>query len=188
MKNRLESFTPLMHFNEYKFIEKFLKPHHTFFEWGAGNGTLYFSGLVNKLISLEHDIDFYNQIKITIDLFNADNIDLIYVKPNSGDRTKSRYEQFKDYVDYPVVNNLDFDICLIDGRARKDCARVIHNYIKPDTIVFVHDFNHNDVEGYEDKAYFEDILSIYDVVEYEKSGRGIIALKRKENDLFSNKE
>ena len=188
MKNKFESFRPLMFEHEYKFIEKFLKPDHTFFEWGSGNGTLYFSGLVKKLISLEHDIDFYQVIKTSVDLYNANNVDLIYVKPNSGDRNKSRYEQFKDYVDYPVTNNLDFDICLIDGRARKDCAKIIHNYIKPNTIVFIHDFNHNDVEGYEDKVYFEEILSIYDVIEYERRGRGIIALKRKEHDLFSIQE
>lgn len=186
MKNKLEFFTPLMHKNEYRFIEKFLKPEHTFFEWGSGNGTLYFSGLVKKLISLEHDLDYYNEIKTSLDLFEVNNVELIHIKLDPSNRNKSRYEQFKEYVDYPVVNNLEFDICLIDGRARKDCARIIHDYIKPHTLVFVHDFNHNDVEGYEDKAYFEDILSLYDVVDYEKSGRGIIALKRKSHDLFSN--
>jgi hypothetical protein len=188
MKNRLEFFTPLMHRNEYKFVEKFLNPECTLFEWGAGNGTLYFSGLVKHLVSLEHDIDYYETIKTNLDLFEVENVELIYVRPNSGDRTKSRYEQFKDYVDYPVTNNLQFDVYLIDGRARKDCAKIIHNYIRKDDIVLIHDFNHNDVEGYEDKAYFEDILNIYDVVEYEKSGRGIIALKRKYNDLFSVEE
>ena len=186
MKNKFESFTPLMFEREYKFIEKYLKPEHTFFEWGSGNGTLYFSGLVNKLISLEHDIDFYRMVRTSLDLFEVNNVELIHIKLDPSNRNKSRYEQFKEYVDYPVVNNLEFDICLIDGRARKDCARIIHDYIKPHTLVFVHDFNHNDVEGYEDKAYFEDILSLYDVVDYEKSGRGIIALKRKSHDLFSN--
>ena len=50
--NRFESYRPLMNEWEYKFIEKFLVPSDILLEWGSGNSTLYWSGLVSKVISI----------------------------------------------------------------------------------------------------------------------------------------
>ena len=64
MKNKFDSFTPLRFKEEYKFIEKYLNKDDILLEWGSGNGTIYFSGLVKKLISIEHDVDYYNLIQV----------------------------------------------------------------------------------------------------------------------------
>jgi hypothetical protein len=178
--NKLESFIPLMHKHEYEFILKFLNPDDVFLEWGSGNSTLYFSSYVNKLISIEHDIDYYNMIKKTIDAYEINNIDLVYVPGVPVENQKEqRHIAFAEYIDYPIKNNLKFNKVLVDGRARKFCAISIANYIDENTIVFIHDFNHNNVEGYIDETYFDDILSVYDIVERVTEGQGIVALKRK---------
>lgn len=174
--NKFESFTPLMRDFEYKFIEKYLTPEDILLEWGSGNSTIYFSGLVKKLISIEHDVDYYNQIKKTIDVFNIDNIDLIHIPPIEG---RNRKEQLKNYLEYPIKNNLKFTKVFIDGRGRKYCVEILKGYIDKDVIVFIHDFNHNNVEGYEDPDYFDDILSNYDIIERITDGQGIVALKIK---------
>jgi len=182
IKNKYESYLPLMFENEYKFVEKYIDKSDTLLEWGSGNGTIYFSGLVKKLISIEHDLDWYNTINKTISILNCDNIELVYVKPTVMDQSINRYEQLKDYVDYPIVNQLKFDKVLIDGRARKYCAMMLYEYINDDTIVLIHDFNFNDVEGYVDDYYFSDILTYYDIIELDNENRGIVALKKKQLD------
>lgn len=168
--------------NEYKFIEKYLTEDDILLEWGSGNSTLYFSGIVNKLISIEHDVDWYNVIQTSLDVFKPTNVELILVPPTIMDQTIDRYEQLKDYVDYPMVNNLTFSKVLIDGRARKYCAMKLYEYIDDDTVVFIHDFNHSDVEGYDDLEYFSDILTYYDIIELDKKNRGIVSLKKKRID------
>ena len=179
-KNKFESFTPLMHEKEYKLIEKYLKPDDILLEWGSGNGTIYFSGLVKKVITLEHDPYYFNQIDTTIKVYSIDNIDntLIVSKVNLIPDKKNREKVFEEYIKYPIVNKLEFDAVLVDGRARKHCVLALLE-TDYDGIVFIHDFNHNDVEGYVDDEYFNDILDKYNIVEQVFEGRGIVALKRK---------
>jgi len=180
--NKFEFFTPLMHKNEYKFIEKFLTPDDILLEYGSGSGSIYFSGLVKKAIAIEHDIDWYNTIKTSIDTFNVTNLDLYHVPGKHVDDQKLyRHIAFEDYIKFPKTHNLEFTKVLVDGRARKHCAAFISEIIDENVIVFIHDFNHNDVEGYVDEDYFTDILKHFDIVDFEHSGQGIIALKKKVN-------
>jgi len=177
--NKYEAYLPLMNEWEYKFIEKYLNKDDIFFEWGAGNSTIYYAGIVKKVISLEHDVYWYDKIKKIIDVLEVPNIDFHLVEPTVRDQSIDRYEQLKDYVDFPMVNKIKFDKILIDGRARKHCAIKVWDYIDENVIIFIHDFNHDDVEGYDDPTYFSDILKLYDIVEFERRGRGIVALKKK---------
>ncbi len=176
--NKFESFIPLMSRKEFEFIEKYLNKDDILLEWGSGNSTIYYSGIVKKVISIEHDIDYYNQLKSAIDVYNIKNIESYYIPQNS--LSGKRYDMFKDYINFPIENSFKFTKVLIDGRGRKYCAKVLKNYMDKDTIVFIHDFNHNNVEGYEDKDYFNDILSDYNIIDKEiDTNQGIAALKLK---------
>lgn len=187
MKKELSSFIPLMHEFEYKFIEGYLDKKDVLLEWGSGNGTIYFSGLVKKLISLEHDKDYYDIIKKTIDAFNINNIELHHVPGVKVQNQKSqRHIAFEDYIKFPIVNKMEFDKVLIDGRARKHCAISIADYIGFETLVFIHDFNFNNVEGYDDENYFDDILKKYYVFDRITDGQGIVALKKRKNEFDSS--
>lgn len=177
--SKFSSFRPLMHEHEYKFIEKYLKREDVFLEYGAGNSTLYFSDFVKMLFSLEHDIDYYNQIQKCIDAYDASNVKLYYVQPTVKDKNAKRYDQLKDYIEFPVKQKLKFNKILIDGRARKECALFIHDHISKDDVVFIHDFHRNDIEGYIDENYHAEILAKYDIIEFEKRGEGIVSLKKK---------
>jgi hypothetical protein len=176
---KFNSFKPLMHEHEYRFIEKYINKNDVLLEWGAGNSTLYFSDFVSKVISLEHDVDYYNQIKKCIDAYCVSNVELHYVAPTIKNKNVSRYEQLKDYIEYPITQNFKFNKILIDGRARKECAMFINNYLSNEDIVFIHDFNSNAVEGYVDENYHNTILEKYEIIDIEKRGQGIVALKKK---------
>jgi hypothetical protein len=181
MRNKFEFFTPLMHDFEYKMIEKYINKDDVFLEWGSGNSTIYFSGLVKKLITIEHDLSYFKQIDSTIKMFDIKNIDniLIVSKVNLIPTKENRYKVFEEYINYPKNNNLEFTKVLVDGRSRKHCALSILDMIDENVIVFIHDFNHNDVEGYSDDTYFDEILEHYDIVERVTDGQGIVALRKK---------
>lgn len=179
MKNKFDSFKPLMHEHECKFIEKYLNPKDTLLEWGCGNSTIYFSGLVNKIITIEHDIDWLNIIKTTINAYEIENIETHYIAAHSPEPIPCRYEQFKDYIEYVRKNELEFTKVLIDGRARKYCAKSIYDYIDEDVIVIIHDFNRPD---------YQMTLKYYDLIEYNKEGQGIAALKKKKEINHNSSE
>lgn len=167
MKNKLEFFRPLMDENEYKFIEKFLNNNDVMLEWGSGNSTLYFSGIVKKILTIEHKKHWVNILEKIIKVYNINNISIYHIPDQKG---KCRFEQFKDYVNFPVKMNLNFNKVLIDGRARKYCAKSIYNIIDNDTIVFIHDFNRED---------YKKVLKYYDIIDQETKNRGIVALRKK---------
>lgn len=181
--NKFDFFTPLMHKCEYEFIQKYINSEDIFLEYGSGSSTLYFSGLVKKLISIEHDIDYYRKIQTTIETFNADNIELYHIPSKKvNDPIEQRYESLENYIKFP--RDFKFTKVLIDGRARKHCAQFLSEFIDENVIVFIHDFNHNTVEGYVDDNYFSDILKNYDIVDFERQGQGIVALKvKKEKNI-----
>ena len=168
--NKFSSFRPLMHEHEYKFIEKFLNKNDTLLEFGSGNSTIYFSGIVKKVISIEHDVDWVNSLNKLINAYDIQNIELIYQAAHSPDPKPCRYEQFKDYVHLPATKNLQFSKVLIDGRARKYCAKYLWDIIDENVVVFIHDFN---------RADYQMALKYYDMIEVLTEGQGIAALKKK---------
>lgn len=159
-----------MHSYEYEFITKYLTPDDTLLEWGSGNSTVYFSGLVKKLISVEHDERWYKKIKKVVEQLEIDNVDQYLIKSHTPDPIPCRYEQFKDYVEFPKKENFYFTKVLIDGRARKYCAKSIADYINDNCVIFIHDFNRED---------YRKVLKYYDAIEIITDGEGIAALKKK---------
>ena len=168
--NKFNSFRPLMHEHEYKFIEKYLTKDDILLEYGSGNSTLYFSGIVNKVISIEHDIDWINNLKKVINAYDIQNIELYHVAAHTPDPKPCRYAQFKDYIHYAEKQNFKFTRALIDGRARKYCAKYIYDIIDTNVLVFIHDFNRSD---------YQMSLKYYDIVDITTKGQGIAALRKK---------
>lgn len=175
--NRFRHFIPLMHEAEYKFIENTLCPNDILLEWGSGNSTIYFSGIVKKVISIEHDIDWIKVIKNVIRGYNISNIDIHHIPAHSPNPVPCRYEQFKEYIHYPVKNNFFFTKVLIDGRARKYCAKYLYDYIKPEVDVFIHDFNRPDYQKTLKYFHLQDMIT---------SGQGIARLRKKTEVINDN--
>lgn len=175
--NKLGFFTPLMHKYEYEFIEKYLNADDILLEWGSGNSTLYFSGIVNTVISIEHDKDWIKNVENCIDSYDIKNITQYLIPAHTNLVDPCRFELFKDYIEFPRVNNLKFTKVLIDGRARKYCAKDIYNMIDDDVIVIIHDFNRPD---------YQMVVKYYDIIEQLTDGQGIAALKKKKEKIEDN--
>jgi len=88
-------------------------------EWGAGSSSLFFAERVKTLYSIEHNLDWYEQIKIN----KKDNQILILEELNYAEKAKEL--------------SMDFDIILIDGIKRSECAVVSLNIINKKGIIIL---------------------------------------------------
>lgn len=142
--------------SEADFFLKQLKPHHIVLEWGAGASSASIAKRVKKLYSIEHNQGFVEIIKNTF----PENAELFFVPPNEeeGQGEDGSYQQYENYINkathISIENKVKFDVILIDGRARVECAKNCINIAHENTLIFIHDYNHPD-QKYTRKEYFE---------------------------------
>jgi tRNA A58 N-methylase Trm61 len=104
--NPLPWFTyPSIHF-----IKNRLKTTHRVFEFGSGNSTLWFANQVQQVVSLEHDLEWYNRMKSSFLKFDK-------IKYHHEDLETGNYD-----TRIGEFSNA-FDIIIIDGRKRIECAK-----------------------------------------------------------------
>lgn len=116
-------------------------------EFGSGLSTLAIAKRVKRLISVEHNEGYY---KSTLQLLKDNgitNVGLFYVPANAEPigADDGTAEGFADYIALPAkyAINEKYDLIFIDGRARVACAKKsVDDYLKPDGIVFIHDYGH----------------------------------------------
>lgn len=74
------------------------------FEWGAGGSTLWFAQRARRVISIEHDLEWYLKV----------------VRQRPENASIYRHSFWPDY--YEAIFGYYPDFVLIDGRRRKACA------------------------------------------------------------------
>lgn len=94
----------------YPFID-FLSPRLTkdfvLFEFGSGNSTLFFSAKVKKVISIEHNNEWYRLLSKA----KPENVEIILTKSVS----------INDYLEYYSKLDEKVDLIIIDGLHRNEC-------------------------------------------------------------------
>ncbi|MRG46928.1 SAM-dependent methyltransferase [Chitinophaga sp. SYP-B3965] len=85
----------------------------TVFEWGSGNSSTWFAGLCKSIVSIEDNVEWFNIVNKT-------------KKPN---HTLSLAKDETEYVQIIHTFNTKFDIIIIDGKYRVECAREAIKYL-----------------------------------------------------------
>ena len=126
---------------EKEFFLSHLNKDQKVLEWGSGSSTKEISSRVNSVLSIEHDLVWFNKVKETL----PDNSKLVHIPTKyqhnhliHGDGT---YDNFEDYVNYPLLENNEYDVIFIDGRCRVECASICKLITHEKSIVFIHDFS-----------------------------------------------
>ena len=110
------------------------------FEYGSGGSTLFWISRVQDLISVEHDLSWYTNMKKNLDRQPLRNVQYILAEPipdpgfqkkqfgNPGDYISSdleyvgkSFEQYAKSID--AFSDNYFDIIIVDGRARPSCIQ-----------------------------------------------------------------
>ena len=117
-----------------------LTPTTRVLEWGSGGSTVFFSQFVESWDSIEHNSQWYKEMGgYTASMANV----RMYTAPHSWNgNDDGTYAEFKDYVELPAKWERQFDVVLVDGRARVPCARsaIYNSLLEPNGIVVVHDW------------------------------------------------
>lgn len=158
---------PWMRERQVEIIKSYLGKGFTMLEYGSGGSTICFPQHVARYISIEHDRSWMDKL-IATGLVPA-NVELHHC-PSTAKKLpvwRGSEEEFRDYINYvDKIGIKRYDAVLIDGRARKFCAKKILDYIDGDSLVFVHDF-------FERERYRE-ILDDYLIIDSDLGGDEIL--------------
>ena len=174
---------PFMHPTEVRLIESYLDRDKIMLEFGCGGSTLHFAKKVKRLYAIEHDREWFERMKSRIPA----NVNLRHVaagaEPEGTPRVadcweglthSSRANTFGAYIQAPKAFGTPFDVVLIDGRARPECARAVLPLLAPQGVVFIHD--------YFCRPHYHVIEEGYDVIEQlDQTGQTLVALRPKES-------
>lgn len=128
---------PWLSYSFIDFLAPRLNKNLNLLEYGSGNSTIWFSEKINKVVSLEHHNDWFKLVSDKLKAYT--NVNIIFKDLESGD-----YEN-------EILNYKDeFDMVLIDGRKRVNCAKNSLNALKPGGVVIWDDSQREDYnEGYQ---------------------------------------
>jgi hypothetical protein len=91
-------------------MEAWLRPEHRVLEWGAGRSTGWFAKRAGSVVSIEHDATWHAKVARELRDAGLGNVDLRH-EPEAG-------VGYRD----PVDLREPFDLILVDGRRRGECA------------------------------------------------------------------
>lgn len=112
------------------------------FEWGSGASTNWFSQFCSKLVSIEYDEYWYQQVQAQVK--DQKNIQLLFValEHSKSEPTYLTYEKTPAYVtsihQFPEEH---FDFVVVDGHYRQACILACQKHLKRDGLLIVDNFN-----------------------------------------------
>ncbi len=117
--------------NSISYIEKILKPEFTVFEWGSGRSTIWFAQRVEKVISVEGNRDWFDNVNNELNEKNLNHKVELYFKEIS---TSYDYDpkEVEEYIS--VIKNFpdrSLDVVVVDGHCRHECLKACISKVRP---------------------------------------------------------
>lgn len=107
------------------FIKERISKDHSVFEFGSGNSTYFYAKYAGKVVSVEHDKQWYDKIVNT----KPDNAEMIYCELKTDG----------DYCRKSLQLNQQFDIVIVDGRDRVNCCKQAIDALSPAGVIVLDD-------------------------------------------------
>lgn len=153
-KGTLDFRVPWLVFSSISFLDTWLKKHMQVFEYGSGGSTLYFAQKTARVISVEHDKEWYGNTKKAINESGLVNINYVLIEPQLLQDTVLRdcvdptkfVSCFVDYKGYEfsayanAISSYDdesFELVVVDGRVRHSCIANAMQKIKRNGILLL---------------------------------------------------
>ena len=99
---------PWLTYPAIEFIKKRINKDLSVFEYGCGGSTLWWAPRVREVVSVEHDKKWYDKVVSKV----PDNVSINHIELVYGGNYSKKITEFKN----------KFDIIVIDGRDRVNCA------------------------------------------------------------------
>ncbi len=130
---------PWMNYQTINFIKERFKKDFNMFEYGSGYSTIFYANIVNRITSIEYNIDWYNKIKNEI----PNNAKLIYENKFNSDC----------YIFAVKNDDVLYDVIIIDGRSRVACLEACIDQLSERGVIFFDDSERDRYRKYFDIAY-----------------------------------
>lgn len=120
------------------------------FEYGSGASTVWLAKRCDQVISLEHDQHWFAKLKAQLTTYP--NVQLyftptdLYSPEKQYISHKMKNVSFRSYVTQIRSFHKQYDLIIIDGRARQACLKEALNYLKPNGIIL---FDNSDRSRYQ---------------------------------------
>lgn len=147
---KLNDPSPWLSPSSIRFLKSYLTKDMTGLEYGSGISTLFTAPKVKRLVSIEHNKEWYGMISERFKKDGINNVDYRFVAKNDSDLYKDKdfqmeseynYKVRKDYVDYFLaasdLEDESLDFILVDGRARPECLYYALPKLKKNAIVIL---------------------------------------------------
>lgn len=122
-------------------------------EWGSGKSTPAIAKRCKKLVSIEHNLQWMQDVRKMLEAENITNVLQLHVERNHEEMPghDGTHRDYAHYVQLPLKlakeRDLQFDIIFIDGRARVACSQVASQILTDGGFIFIHDYK-NPAEEY----------------------------------------
>ena len=113
-----------------EFLSERLNKKLNVFEFGSGNSSLFFAKRVRRIISVEHNREWFDKIKNSL----PDNSEIQIVESNS----------FDQYLEPLKTIDEKFDIIIVDGIFRNECLVESINHLTENGLVILDDSERNE--------------------------------------------
>jgi len=150
-------------------------------EWGCGGSTVFFSRFVKNWTCIEHVPNWGTKVQEFLkNEPHRDRVSVVVVEPSkfynakipAGSNNDGTYEQFREYIEYPVSLGRRFGLIIDDGRARVEAAQsaLSNKLLDEDGVLIIHDW---------ERQWYHKVLKMgFKIYEEDKSSRRkIVALK-----------
>lgn len=131
---------PWWTFESAAIVERFLsgRPAARVFEWGSGSSSLWLAARAGEVISVEHDPSWADSVRAIA----RPNMRVVTVAPVASDRPNTPSDKpgfegldFTDYVQAIDAEDGEFDLIVVDGRARNACFDAALQRLTPGGLV-----------------------------------------------------
>ena len=133
--------TPWFTYPATSFLSRRVTPDLKVFEFGSGASTRWWASHVSEVVAVEHDKIWSEKIKVNL----PSNAKLFYIPLEYGGAYSQKINEFQNY----------FDIVVIDGRDRVNCAINSISALKQDGVII---WDNSDRDQYQ-KGY-QHLLSL----------------------------
>lgn len=107
------------------FIKGRLTKEHSLFEFGSGNSTLFYANYVKKVVSVEHDKEWLENI--------------YGQKPSNAEIIYCQLIRDGDYCRMALKTNQKYNVIIIDGRDRVNCCINTPDALTEDGVIVLDD-------------------------------------------------
>jgi predicted O-methyltransferase YrrM len=172
---------PLMNNDEIVDMVSYLHRDCEMLEIGGGNSTLFFSRIVKRLVTIEHNSEWANHIREKMRLSSKCDWQIHVIEPSFPQLHPfhpAEPGQFDKYVEFiSTLEKNQFDVVLIDGRDRVRSTFASIPLLKTGGILIIHDFWNR--EKYHIILQNDDLELISDTNSHINSSNTLVAFRKK---------